>query len=231
MHEILKDKSVIFFDIGNTLDYPASGDWMFTKKFIELAGEKRLMSLAPEQLNQAYMAGVDYLLKNHRLRDEAEEEAQFTRFYGIISESLGLGLTEEELQSAARDRTYNMDNYLLYPDARTVLERLSLTHRIGVISDTWPSVENQLRSLDIRQFISYETYSFAVGAFKPDPSMFRDALAQAGCPAEKTVFIDDSPRNLEGAAALGITPILIAADPGFDPEVPFLKIHALSELL
>lgn len=35
VHEILKEKKVIFFDVGYTLDYPASGDWMFTQKFIE----------------------------------------------------------------------------------------------------------------------------------------------------------------------------------------------------
>lgn len=27
MLEVLRDKKVIFFDIGYTLDYPASGDW------------------------------------------------------------------------------------------------------------------------------------------------------------------------------------------------------------
>ena len=27
MIELLKDKKVIFFDVGYTLDYPLSGDW------------------------------------------------------------------------------------------------------------------------------------------------------------------------------------------------------------
>ncbi len=40
MLDILRDKNVIFFDVGYTLDMPASGDWMFTNKFLELAGEK-----------------------------------------------------------------------------------------------------------------------------------------------------------------------------------------------
>ena len=38
-------------------------------------------------------------------------------------------------------------------------------------------------------------------------------------------------QNLEGAAALGITPILIAANPASDVETSFMKIHSLSELL
>lgn len=39
MHDVLKVKKVIFFDVGYTLDYPASGDWMFTKKFYEIVGD------------------------------------------------------------------------------------------------------------------------------------------------------------------------------------------------
>ena len=40
MIDLLKNKEVIFFDVGYTLDKPASGDWMFTNNFLELAGDK-----------------------------------------------------------------------------------------------------------------------------------------------------------------------------------------------
>jgi len=36
MLNLLKDKKVIFFDVGYTLDAPASGDWMFTNQFLEV---------------------------------------------------------------------------------------------------------------------------------------------------------------------------------------------------
>ena len=39
MIDQLKDKRVIFFDVGYTLDRPASGDWMFTNRFLQEAGE------------------------------------------------------------------------------------------------------------------------------------------------------------------------------------------------
>ena len=38
MLQHLRDKKVIFFDVGYTLDKPASGDWMFTNRFLEEAG-------------------------------------------------------------------------------------------------------------------------------------------------------------------------------------------------
>ena len=230
MHELLSDKKVIFFDVGYTIDRPASGDWLLTKRFCELAGE-RLRRCTPAEVDAAQAAGAEYLGKNHLIRDVEEEVEQFLRYYRIVSDALGLGLTGDEIAEAAMDRTYNMDNYVIYPDARRVIETLSRTHRLGIISDTWPSIENQLRALDVRQFFSFATYSFALGVFKPDRRMYLDALEKSGCPAEETVFIDDSPRNLAGAAALGITPILIAADPASDAETPYARIRALSELL
>ena len=61
--------------------------------------------------------------------------------------------------------------------------------------------------------------------------MYLDALEKCGHDAKDTVFIDDSPQNLEGAANLGITPILIAANPTSDVETPYRKIRSLSELI
>jgi len=121
--------------------------------------------------------------------------------------------------------------YVIYPDARKVIQTLSKTHRLGIISDTWPSIENQLRTLDVLQFFSFATYSFSLGVFKPDRQMYVDALQKCGRSAKETVFIDDSPQNLEGAAELGITPILIAANPASDVETPYRKIRSLSELI
>ena len=57
------------------------------------------------------------------------------------------------------------------------------------------------------------------------------SAAISGFDARETVFVDDSPQNLEGAAKLGITPILIAANPASDVETSYRKIHSLSELL
>ena len=230
MHELISGKAVLFFDVGYTLDYPASGDWLFTARFYELAAD-RLRRCTPGQILHAKRAGLDYLEQNHLIRDEEEEAERFCDYYRIVSEALKLDLTAEEIREAAWDRTFNMSNYVLYPDAKDVLRTLSRTHRLGIISDTWPSIENQLRTLDVRQFFSFATYSFSLGVFKPDRRMYLDALQKCGHDARETVFIDDSPRNLAGAAELGITPILIAANPASDVETPFEKIRSLSDLI
>ncbi|MBP5670586.1 MAG: HAD-IA family hydrolase [Lachnospiraceae bacterium] len=230
MHKLISDKSVIFFDVGYTIDRPASGDWMFTNLFYELVGEK-LKQRTEKEIEEARAEGLDYLEKIHLIRDEREETDQFYHYYHVVSKSLGLKLSEGEIMELAKDRTYNMNNYVIYTDARDVIQTLSKTHRLGIISDTWPSIENQLRTLNVRQFFSFTTYSFSLGVFKPDKRMYLDALKKCGCDAGEAVFIDDSTKNLEGAEALGITPILIAANPAADVETKYEKIYSLSELI
>lgn len=203
---------------------------MFTKKFYELAGTK-IDKHSPVKIKKALDSAHDYPGKNHLVKNVDEEYSQFVHFYTEISKNLELQLTEDEIEEIAYDRTYNMSNYTAYPDAKKVLEILSKSYKLGIISDTWPSIELQLESIGVRKYFSFCTYSCDIGTFKPDSRMYKDALAKCGFKAEDTVFIDDSLKNLEGAAKLGITPVLIAANPASDIDSPYLKIHSLSELL
>ena len=226
----LRDKKVIFFDVGYTLDKPASGDWMFTNRFLQEAGEG-LKRCGRKEIDKAREAGLRFLAENHLITTVEAEISQFCRYYTIISDELGLGLSEGQREEIARDRACNMKNYIPYPGIGEVLETLGRTYRLGVISDTWPSIGRQLEYLGIDRYFAFETYSCYVGVFKPDRRMYLDALEKSGVSAEETVFIDDGVRNLDGAAALGIYPILIAANPASDVETSFLKIHDLRELL
>lgn len=149
MIELLKDKKVIFFDVGYTLDYPLSGDWMFTKKFYELVDDK-LNKYSSDEIQRAKDKSLEYLEKNHLIRTVEEEYCQFIHYYSEISKNLALGLTEDEIKEIAFDRTYNMNNYIAYPDVEKVLKVLSKSHKLGIISDTWPSIEQQLCSLFAR---------------------------------------------------------------------------------
>ena len=230
MHSILEGKKVIFFDVGYTLDYPASGDWMIINKLKELAGD-RLSTISPDAIQEALKRGYQYLETSHLIQTIDEECENLFHYYSILSDILELGLNKEELVTVAQDRACNMDNYILYPDAKHVLEVLSKTYRLGIISDTWPSIELQLDKFGIRKYFSFFTYSFQLGVFKPDQKMFTDALVKCGCSAEETVFVDDIQKNVEGAALSGMTPILIAANPASDVEVSYTKIHSLSELI
>ena len=226
----LKNRKVIFFDVGYTLDMPASGDWMFTGRFLKEAGD-RLKARSDDEISRARETGLRFLTENHLITTVEAECEQFYQYYSLLSDELGLGLSPEQRMAVARDRACNMENYIPYPGIHEVLETLSKTHKLGVISDTWPSIDQQLDYLGISPYFSYRTFSCFLGVFKPDVRMYQDALNKSGASAEEAVFIDDSIRNLEGAAALGILPILIAANPEADAETSFLKIKDLRELI
>ncbi|MBR6164335.1 MAG: HAD-IA family hydrolase [Clostridia bacterium] len=226
----LEDKKVLFFDVGYTLDMPASGDWMFTKRFLEEAGNS-LKKRGSEEIRRARDTALRFLAENHLVTTVEAEIDQFFLYYTIISDELDLGLSEAQRRLIARDRSCNMENYVPYPGIREVLARLSERHRLGVISDTWPSIEQQLEYIGVSQYFSFATYSCFLGVFKPDPRMYLDALAKSGVSAGDTAFIDDSVPNLDGAAALGIFPVLIAARPAPDTETSYLKLRDLRELI
>lgn len=52
--------------------------------------------------------------------------------------------------------------------------------------------------------------SFEVGVMKPDPEIYREALARVGAPdPARSVFVDDQVRYCDGAAAIGLQTFLI----------------------
>ena len=51
-------------------------------------------------------------------------------------------------------------------------------------------------------------YSFRVGASKPDPLIYREALKACKVKAEEAVYIDDVPAYAESARRLGMTGVV-----------------------
>ena len=55
-------------------------------------------------------------------------------------------------------------------------------------------------------------FSAEVGLVKPDPAIFRLAVEKFGVAPAETLFVDDNPQNLEGAAAVGLSTYLFDGD-------------------
>ena len=125
MIDLLKNKEVIFFDVGYTLDKPASGDWMFTNNFLELAGDKLKLRTETE-IQRARDAGLRFLAQDHLIQTVEAEIQNFLNYYSIISDQLDLGLTEEERERIARDRACNMEYLAKYRAAAGVYRRFTV---------------------------------------------------------------------------------------------------------
>jgi glucose-1-phosphatase len=88
----------------------------------------------------------------------------------------------------------------------SVFARLAKSHRLGLLSNTDPIHVEKLEST--YDFFAYfpkavRTYSCSIGASKPDPLIFREALRACRVRAEETVYVDDILAYVEAARRLG----------------------------
>jgi HAD superfamily hydrolase (TIGR01509 family) len=73
-----------------------------------------------------------------------------------------------------------------------LIRNLKPAYRIGLLSNTNPwHFEHAIQTSDVFPLFDSVTLSFEVGASKPDPRLFEDALSKLGLMAEECVYIDD----------------------------------------
>jgi len=92
----------------------------------------------------------------------------------------------------------------------SLFAELSKNYRLGLLSNTDPIHVARLEST--YDFFEYfpkpvRTYSCGVGASKPDPLIYREALRACKVKAEEAVYIDDILAYVEAARKLGLTGI------------------------
>jgi putative hydrolase of the HAD superfamily len=91
-----------------------------------------------------------------------------------------------------------------------LFEALSKHYRLGLLSNTDPIHVARLESsYDFFRYFpqSVRIYSCVVGASKPDPLIFREALKACHVRAEEALYIDDIPAYAEAARRLGMAAI------------------------
>lgn len=212
----------IFLDLGGTLLYPPSGSFMFSDFAKRYFPPDRLRAMPPEKVKAAKDRAAQERAAEHSrpILSIEEEHEIFLRYYRVLSAELELGLSERDIKAVADDKVFNKDdNYRLFDDTVRTLDALHGKYKLGIISDTWPSIVPLLEHFGILKYFGCTTFSYELGTLKPDPKMFRDALAKMGLPPEQTLFVDDNPKNCQGAAQLGIVPIQICAESVWQPDM------------
>ena len=81
---------------------------------------------------------------------------------------------------------------LPYPETVGVLEYFKgHGYKMGVISDTYPSLELTLRQLGLDKYFTSFTASSIIGLYKPSPVIFGAALAAQDVTAAESLYVDD----------------------------------------
>jgi HAD superfamily hydrolase (TIGR01509 family) len=121
-------------------------------------------------------------------------------FYRNARDLLSLTAGYEEFFKAYCENVFSLD-----PEIRDVFRRLKSRYRLVLLSNTdvirWTYVKT--RFPEILLFDDY-ILSFDVGAIKPEPEIYLEAIRAGGTAPGRTLFIDDMQTNVEGAERMGL---------------------------
>jgi putative hydrolase of the HAD superfamily len=110
----------------------------------------------------------------------------------------------------------------LFPGAAALLARLRQRHRTACLSNS--NVLHWHRFDGFREHFDTALSSHLLGAIKPDAACFEQALGVLGVDAGEVAFFDDSPLNVDAAAALGLRAFHVD---GFEALERVLQAQAL----
>ncbi|WP_238881869.1 HAD family hydrolase [Clostridium sp. YIM B02551] len=200
----------ILFDSGRVLNGPVTGSWSISPNFYKYINKKMFNSLFLKNKNNAMKKAWRYINSQTLIATEEQEYKHFINFFEILSSELPeLELTKEKVELLAKDFVYNYDKYKFYDDVFEIIPDLSKYYKLAVISDAWPSLENVFRQANLRNYFSSFIISSKKGVTKPNELMYKYALEELGVKPEEAVFIDDNPKNCDGASKLGIKTVLL----------------------
>jgi haloacid dehalogenase superfamily, subfamily IA, variant 3 with third motif having DD or ED/haloacid dehalogenase superfamily, subfamily IA, variant 1 with third motif having Dx(3-4)D or Dx(3-4)E len=200
----------ILFDSGRVLNGPVTGSWSISPNFYKYINKKKFNSPFLKNKDRAMKKAWRYINSQTLIATEEEEYKHFHKFFEILSYELPeLELNDEKVQLLTTDFVYNYNKYKFYDDVFKIIPELSKNYKLAVISDAWPSLENVFRQANLREYFSSFIISSIKGVTKPNELMFKYALEELGVKPEEAIFIDDNPKNCDGASRLGIKTLLL----------------------
>ncbi|GKU25139.1 HAD-IA family hydrolase [Clostridium folliculivorans] len=227
-----KNLKAILFDSGRVLNDPRTGNWFVPPNFHSYVDKNKFELLDEKLVQVAFYKAMKFLDAKSIILTEEEEFELFIEFYKVLSNELsGLELNETHIVEIARDTVFNDEKFLFYEDVFEVIPKLSKSYKLGVVSDTWPSLERVFKNAGLREYFSTFVMSSKIGVIKPNELMFNTALSELNINPEEAIFIDDNIKNVEGAAKLGMQGILMIRDENLKVDTEYKTIRNLKELL
>lgn len=120
----------------------------------------------------------------------------------------GLGIADESLIAGAHD-VFRRDWFarlVLHDDAPATLEALRPHYKLGLVTNGPSRTQRpKIEQFGLGAYLDVLIVSEEAGVAKPDPAIFRLALAQLGAAPEQALYVGDSLEfDLPGAAAAGM---------------------------
>jgi putative hydrolase of the HAD superfamily len=140
-------------------------------------------------------------------------------YHRSVTERLRVTVPYEEFCAAYGDI------FTEIPATCDLLRRLHGRYPLYLLSDTNEIHFGYVReTLGILRVFQECIVSYQVGAMKPDPRIYQEALRRSGLPAAACVFVDDRPGNVAGAARVGMHALLFQSPEQLAAELTRLGI-------
>ncbi len=196
----------IIFDIGRVL--------IRVDIYRATAGLASSPSLSPQEVWSA-------IEKDTRWLDWQEGRITPRDWHLHLSRRLGTSLTFAQFAEAWNSA---LDPQPIQPEL--FLEKLSKNYRLALLSNTDPIHMSHAESrFPFFRFFPIRIYSFRVGASKPSPVIYREALRACRISAEEAVYIDDVAAYVEAAQRLGMAGIVFETPQQLQADLRGLGVH------
>jgi 2-haloalkanoic acid dehalogenase type II len=226
----------VFFDFAGTLfsDRDLRSIHLHQLRFVASAAG---VEASDEELRAAYRQGMGVAYGAVASQPAYSHRALFGAAFSAMAEALG-GEIEEATAQDAVDRQYRatIESVVLRPDCLDTLDALgSASIHVQIVSNIDDEqFDPMLDRLGLYDLIDAATTSDQARSCKPDPGIYRMALAKAACHPSQVLFVGDSLRHdVEGPAAMGMRTAWLAPPAKADPggSRPDEVIHQLSDVV
>ncbi|WIV11053.1 HAD family hydrolase [Proteiniborus sp. MB09-C3] len=192
----------IFFDRDGTLTYGNKEKLRWYNQIVEEWSRKEF------KLDYDRMMQLFDLARYPKsgLKSLDEEKKFWKRYYEELLKAEGVSdLVEERAELLFSELWCNNDKNL-FDEVIEVMEYFKdKGYKIGIISDTSPSLQLSLENLGLGKYIDSYTCSDLVGVGKPEPLIYNSALKSLNVEAIESIYVDDYDIEADGARKLGFT--------------------------
>lgn len=221
----MKTIKAIFFDRDNTITYFNPEKRVFLTEFIHMRTGREYKLSYDEMMALFDLAGYP----KEGLKSVSEEILFWKRYYIQLLMSYGVEANLEEDSQVLFNELWCNNDRVLFSETEAVLKYFKNEGlKVGVISDTSPSLRLTLEQLGLDKYIDSYICSDLIGFMKPDPRIFRAALESLGVTAEESIYVDDYDIEAEGARKMGFTSFHIVRSDSLAGE---WTINSLEEIV
>ena len=214
----------VFFDVFNTLVYGTHEAFDALTKEVEIKyNAENFWEAFREEMGEFYSKGI--------------MDAKFQRLHDAYEGMMRGALAKCFRKIDARDARSLVEFFFSKvaetpprPEAVEVLTKLrERGFIVGVISNVdTQTLYQELKGANLLNLLDVVVSSEEVGAYKPGPLPFREALKRAKVTAHQAIYIGDRARDFLGAKGVGMTTVLIGEK--LDKETTFMPDYVVKTL-